>query len=357
VLSLAESAEQKTSVLGKVGEGLKTVLGLSGISYIAGFVIVNTRFLGWGVGEGDLIDARYVAAGAIFLFIATSSTIFPYLHGLASMNAMHQRITGDYFSEPLDLLYEANRRFIDRWFGSYVVFVVLFVALLEFYAPKGGQREIWTFVRVFTLWYAGNLVISRLAVVVFNLRYYWRVRMVLGEGAFWSNFRQSFTASFQSSFRKSFKISAGHDPTDKEVNDAMLQSVASGMGPEGFLASALYKGIALFLVSATAFGAFVYPTLPASIGGGKSQSVVLLLSGDKSPGLAELGLPGSRIPVERKASQPTDQAAGFQLLTAPLPLLAKTSEGYFVLVPRTNGTDVVKIPSSVVDGVSYGEKR
>ena len=344
-------------MLDKVGEGLKTVLGLSGISYIAGFVIVNTRFLGWGVGEGDLIDARYVAAGAIFLFIATPSTIFPFLHGLASMNDMHQRIAGDYFSEPLHLLYDANRRFIDRWFGSYAVFIVLFVALLEFYAPKGGQREIWTFVWVFTLWYSGNLVFSRLAVVVFNLRYYWRLRMVLGEGAFWSSFGQSFIAKFQSTFRKSFKVSRGRDPADKEVSDALFQSVVGGMGPEGFLASALYKGIALFLVSATAFGAFVYPTLPASIGGGKSQNVVLLLAGDKSPGLAELGLPGSRIPVAPKASQQTDQAAGFQLLTAPLPLLAKTSEGYFVLVPRANGTEVVKIPSAVVDGVSYGEKR
>jgi hypothetical protein len=129
------------------------------------------------------------------------------------------------------------------------------------------------------------------------------------------------------------------------------------MSSAGFLASALYKGIALFLVTATTFGAFVYPALPASIGGGRVEIVVLLLSPDKSPGIAELGLPGKKIQAQGRAGQSVDQGAAFQLLTDPLSLLAKTSEGYFVLVPRANGTAVVKIPASIVDAVSYGSNR
>ena len=341
-------------VFEKIGKGLKTVLGLSGVAYLAGFIVVNTRFLGWGVGEGDLVDARYIAAGAIFLFVAIPTTLFPYLRGLASLNALHHRIAGAYFSEPLHLLHVANRRFIDRWFGPLLVIVALFVALLEFYAPKGRQWEIRTFVRVFTLWYVGSIVFSRFAVVLFNLNYYWRAKMLLGEGSFWSNFGKSFRRSFVTSFKRSFEFSHGKPPTDEEVKVGLSESVLSGIGPEGFLASALYKGVALFLLSATTFGAFVYPALPASIGGGKSQTVVLLLSADKSTGLAELGVPGKRVHMKSKPGKEIDQAAGFQLLTEPLPLLAKTSEGYFLLISSATGTEVVKIPSTIVDAVSYG---
>jgi hypothetical protein len=196
-----------------------------------------------------------------------------------------------------------------------------------------------------------------LAAVLFNWGFYWSAKMLLGQGAFWSSFRTSFIKNYKASFRRSFAASSGTAPTEEQVEQGLSAFVLKGMSSAGFLASALYKGIALFLVTATTFGAFVYPALPASIGGGRVEIVVLLLSPDKSPGIAELGLPGKKIQAQGRAGQSVDQGAAFQLLTDPLSLLAKTSEGYFVLVPRANGTAVVKIPASIVDAVSYGSNR
>ena len=344
-------------MLGKVADGLKTILGLSGVAYVAGFIVVNTRLLRLGAGEGDLIDARYVAAGAIFLFVAIPATLFPYLRRLASLNVLRKEIRGDYFSEPFHQLYENNRYLVDRWFGPYVVTIALFVTLLRFYAQGGSQHEIRTFVCVFTFWYVGTVVFSSLAAVLFNFGFYWHAKLLLGQGGFWSSFQKSFVEKFKASYRRSFEATSGTAPTEKQVDEDLSSFVLKGVSSEGFLTSALYKGIALMLVTATTFGAFVYPTLPASIGGGKLQTVVLLLSAEKSAGSSELGLPGKMIQGQRKAGQGGDQAPAFQLLTAPLPLLAKTSEGYFVLVYSTNGTDVVKIPAAIVDGVSYRTNR
>jgi hypothetical protein len=341
-------------MLQRIGDALKSVLGLSGLAYIAGFIVVNTRLLAWGVGEGDLIDARYVAAGAIFLFVAIPTTLFPYLHGLASLNILYQRTSGNYFSAPLQALYQANRSFIVRWVGPFLVTLALFAALLEFYALKGSRRQVLSFIGLFALWYASSIIFSRLAVNLFNLGFYWRANMLVGTGPFWSSFQKSYIGSFIKSFTRTFTLTHSRAPSDTEVQDALVHFVVGGVGSEGFLASALYKGVALFLVSATTFGAFVYPALPASIGGGKPQNVVLLLSAEKSPGLVALGLPGTRIASGSKSKADSET---YQLLTSPLPLVAKTSEGFYVLVPHGGGNNVIKIPSGTVDGVSYGTPR
>lgn len=351
----AVAADRGQAVISSIAEGLKSLLGLSGLAYIAGFIVTNARFLAWGVGEADLLDARYIAAGAIFLFVALPSTLFPYLRGLAELNELQMRIRNTYFSPALHTLYEGNRAFIAGALGQFLVIVVLFALLLRFYAQAGDQREILNFAGVFALWYFGSYLCSRFAAKLFNLRFYWRAKMLLGSPGFWAAFGASFIQKFRASFARSFRLSAGRDAKPEEIDAGLTGFVLRGLGPEGFLASALYKGIALLLVSATTFGAFVYPSLPVSIGGGKAQSVMLLLSAEKSEGLMQLGVPGRKIAQAGADAKNAGDKPVFQLLTSPLPLMTKTSEAYFVLVSDAAKAAVVKIPVGNVEGVLYGE--
>ena len=343
-----------------IAEGAKSLLGLSGVAYILGFIVTNARFLAWGVGEADLLDARYIAAGAIFIFVACPATLFPYLRGLAALNDLHMQVRKTYFSTRLHTLFEDNRNFVVGGVGQFLVIIALLTALPLFYARTGTQRESLGLIAGFAGWYLGSYLLFRLGATLFNLRFYWRAKMVLGANGFWAAFQRGFIPHFRTSFARSVRVSTGRELTEDEIDAGMNQYVLRGLGSEGLLASALYKGVALLLISATTFGVFVYPSLPVSIGGGKAQTVTLLLSADKSPGLVQLGVPGRQIPVVRADNKDSGKdemkAASFQLLTVPLPLMAKTSESYFILIPELPHSVVIKIPSANVEGVSYGEQ-
>lgn len=317
---------------------LKAVLGLSGVAYLSGFIVANARFLSLGVAEANLLDARYVAIGALFLFVALPVTVFPYVRGLAGLNRLCGRAIGRLLSEPFDALYQANQGFFERALGPFLVTLVVLAVLPEL-AGGALRRDGPALLGFYVLWYAGSLLVSRVAVVVFNLGFYWRLKMLLGEGAFWAAFKPSFIKNFVDKFNWSFAQTQGRAPTQQEVQDRLNAYVLGGMGAEGFLTSALYKGIALFVINAVTFATLLFPLLPASIGGGKPQTVVLLLAADKSGGLDHLGLRG--------------QAVATNWLSEPVQLLAKTSEAYFVQVPVDTATSVVRVPAGNVVGVTY----
>jgi hypothetical protein len=347
---------EKKNLFSKLIEGLKGILGLSAIAYIAGFIVVNAHFLSWGFSEADLVDAKYIAAGAIFLFVGLPVTLFPYLRGVASLNSLYHDLSGEYLSEQLLVFYESNKQLIRRHFGPLIVIVVMLLTLFAL-EKRGIDREAVTAVGYFVAWYVASNILSAVAVRVFNLAFFWRANMLVAKTPFWKAFKPAFLKSSAVSFRKGFRLTAGRDPTEQEVEVGLRRAIVSGLAAEGFIASALYKGLALFLLNAATFGYFVYPNLPPYIGGGKIQTVILLLSADKSAGLTQLGLPGKQIDSKAKVEGKDLKEPKFQLLTEPLPLLTKTSEGYFVLVPRGSALDVVKIPTSAVDGVSYAREK
>lgn len=341
---------------GKIGDALKNVLGLSGLAYVSGFIVVHAHFLRWGINESDWVDTRYIAAGAIFLFLALPTVLFPYLTGLAYLNELIWRVRGSFFSEPLQQLYVGNAHFINRRVGPFLVSICAFAALIEFYAPSGGRWQVLAFMRVFAVWYVASWLCTHLGVRVLNLAFYWRASALLALNPFWASFHNSFVSSFTNSFTRSFRLRNGRDPTAEELQTRMAEYVYGGVGAEGFLASALYKGVALFLLSATTFGAFVYPELPESIGGGRPQAVQLLLAGDQSAGLAAIGVSGTPVHAGSALGSENGKKAVESvqpLLSSALPLLAKTSDGYFVLISRAGGKEAVKIPASSVNGVVY----
>lgn len=340
----------------KVAEVLKAVLGLSGLAYLSGFVVVTAQFLSWGVTEVDLYSARTIAAGAIFLFLVFPVTVFPYLRGLHSFNTSYKTVVNAHLSEDLYHFYENNRQLIERSFGSFVVVLItlVIVSYVSWRQPREEAGGLWRMVFVFTLWYLGSYLFSRLAVILFNLRFFWRIKMLQGGSPFWENFTTSFQKSYISSFTKSHELVAGQKPTTEEIERELKKFVLKGISPQGFLGSALYKGIALFFLCAVTFGWFLYPLLPASIGGGKPKTIVLLISAEKSTGLARgVGLPGEHIKLESKPGE----VERVQLLTPPLQLLARTSDAYFLLVPRERGMTVVKVPGGSVEAVSYSRER
>ena len=334
----------------KIADGLKTLIGLSGVAYLTGFMVVNASFLARGIGEGNLLDATYIGAGAIFLFLGIPATLFPYLKGLAALSARYQSVAGTFISDEFQTFYADNETFLSRNIGPFLVVAAALMVLpgLAAKGSNGGDR--FYFLMSFTIWYLCACIISRLAAVIFNLGFYWRVSMVRGGNVFWASFRNSFMRNFRSSFESSFTLTAGRKPTDVEVEDALKKYVGKGLGSHGFLASALYKGVALFVLNALTFGWILYPLIPASIGGGKNQMVTLLVAAEKSRGLTAIGLPGK--PIAKEGKTPNSQ-----WLTPPLPLVAKTGEAYYVTVPQGEGSGVVKIPLSSVEGVFYGDSR
>jgi hypothetical protein len=342
---------------GKVVDLIKSILGLSGLAYAVGFVVVNTEFLRWGVSESDWIDSRYIAAGAIYLFVALPTMLFPYLRGLEQLNEVYKAAKGHYFSESLDSLYRENEFLISKWVGPFIVVGALLAALIVFYAPNhGGEADLWGFLWKFCAWYLISRLLAARAAVLFNLGFYWRAKaadaVLHGGSPFWNSFLGNFVRSYKASFSKSFHLTAGRDPTSDEVQSNLSKTLLGGTASEGFLQSAVYKGVALFLASVISFGAVVYPSLPASIGGGSPQSISLLLGGSSASGLSTLGLPGRRIDAAGSDSSGAS-AQAFEYLTDPLPLLGKTSEGYFVLVYTATESSAIKIPTSMVESVSY----
>lgn len=327
---------------------LKALLGLSGIVYLAGFIVANAHFLALGVAEATLVDARYIAAGALFLFLGLPVTLFPYLSGLAAMNREYMAFAGRSLSPPLDDLYQANRKFLQRKFGPFVVALCVLVVLPEL----GGSsflRDGIALLIAFFPWYVGSWILSRFAVVVFNFGFYWRVKL-LSESAFWTAFGKAFRERFEASFRSSFKLAHQREPTDAEIEQKLRDyQIATA----SFLASALYRGVALFVIHAITFATFVYPLVPASIGGGQAQQVVLLIPKDKALGLERLGLRGKTV-IE--PGEILDNAPG-RLLTEPLPLLTKTAEAYLVKVQVDGRTTVLRIPAASVEGASYRGSR
>jgi hypothetical protein len=338
-------------------EGLKGILGLSAIAYIAGFIVVNAYFLSWGFSEADLVDAKYIAAGAIFLFVGLPVTLFPYLRGVEELNSLYRDLSGGYLNGQLHDFYESNKQLIKRHVGPLIVIVVMLLTLFAL-EKKRIDREAVTAIGYFIAWYIASNILSAVAVRVFNLAFLWRAKMLLAKTPFWKGFKPAFFKSSVASFRRTFKLTSGRDPTNEEIEAGLGDTITSGLAAEGFIASAFYKGLAVFLLNAATFGYFVYPNLPPYIGGGKIQTVTLLLSGEKSAGLTQLGLPGREIDAKAKVEGKDLKESKFQFLTDPLSLLTKTSEGYFVLVPRAaSALDVIKIPTSAVDGVSYRRDR
>jgi hypothetical protein len=337
-----------------IAEALKAILGLSGLAYLAGFIVVNAMFLSWGVSEADLVSARYVAAGALFLFLGVPVTVFPYLQGLEALNVRYKKATDEFLSNDLHSFYDANRGLITSMVGRFFVVAagLIFCLLLEGAWRSGALADVTPLLSIFVVWYVASYLLARLATIFFNLGFYWRAHMLSAEGPFWRSFRESFVRSFRVSFRRSFHLSAGRDPTTQEIDQA-LSKYALGLGPRGFLASALYKGIALFIVNAVTFGWFVYPLLPAAIGGGKTQTVVLSLPAEKGAAVLGLGVPGETVATGEADSR----SKGERFVTRPLALLAKTSDAYFVLTESTAGTTVVRIPTGSVEAASYRALR
>jgi hypothetical protein len=340
-------------MLSRIAEGFKTLLGLSGLTYIAGFILVSASFLAHGVAEASLFDANYIAAGAMFLFLALPAAVFPYLRGIASLNAQYQAVSGSYISPEFQSFFDENKAFLQRITGPFLITVTVIVLLPELAVNRWKGSGMFPLLAVLTMWYVCSSLFSRLAACVFNLGFYWRLKMVRGRNPFWQSFGKSFVTRFKVSFQKSFQLTSGQMPTAEEIDAGLNAYIGAGLGARGFLISALYKGIALFLLSAVTFGWFVYPLVPASIGGGRYQTIVLLLSGDQTPGLRDLGLTGRQI----EASDKSSAAPAAQFLTTPLPLLAKTSEAYFVVVSHGTQTSVVKIPIASVEGVAYTNPR
>jgi hypothetical protein len=318
---------------------------------------VNTEFLRWGVSESDWIDSRYIAAGAIYLFVALPTMLFPYLQGLQELNEAYRAAKGNYFSDSLDSVFRENAYLISKWIGPFFVVGALLCALIVFYAPShGGETDLWAFLWKFCLWYVISRWLAGRAAILFNFVFYVRAKaqaaVLQGDSPFWNSFLTSYVRSFKVAFVSSYRANAGHDPTPEEVQANLSNTILGGTSSIGFLQSAVYKGIALFLASVISFGAVVYPNLPASIGGGSPQSISLLLGGSSAAGLTTLGLPGRRIDGGVNATGAGSSQA-FEYLTDPLPLLGKTSEGYFVLVYTATESSAIKIPTAMVESVSY----
>lgn len=352
-------------------DGLKGLLGLSGLAYIAGFIVVNTRFQRYGISEADWIDSRFISAGALYLFVALPTTVFPYVKSLASLNVVFKNAKGHFFSDRLNDLFVENMALLTKWVGPFLVSIALFATLILFYGAHHNKQMVATFLWTYALWYLVSWRLSGWGAVILNFGFYWRAKVLeaelIGGTPFWQSFAAAFVPSFKGAFAKTFHMRNGRDPTPDEVQANLANYVLAGTASEGFLLSSGYKAVMLFFLSASSFGAFVYPTLPVSIGGGDPQTISLLIAAKSAAGLSSFGIHRSGVADGTIVAGATAIAGGsatgnqaapaadHEVLTAPLPLLGHTSQGYFVLVERAAGTVAVNIPEADVEGVSYGE--
>jgi len=98
-------------------------------------------------------------------------------------------------------------------------------------------------------------------------------------------------------------------------------------------------GVVLFLAYVGLFGQYFYPRLPEQLGGGRPRMAQILVTGDATPAVRELGL------------DVTENAP----LSPPVQLLWEGEESYVIRLPRPNNGAVVQIARGLVGGVVTGQ--
>jgi hypothetical protein len=354
--------EPYTSV---VKDGITILAGMGGIGYAAGFLIVNSSLMAWGITDVTLVKARYVSVGFLFMMhvalTLTPASLFTWAlvnracgdeqdelksepaaaFGVGVPPTPHSETT----SSPLtaaSLLETSDSQSTEATKSG----TSLLSKVVSFIASQGRARS----TALLTLWIV--LTFTVMIALSVSLQYltfndFWAD---LGEETYlWNLLRQ----------RKLQLILFWYLPLFVAGVLLPLILIEKESTRKRWLFSfpvrlMLIGGVLLVLLLAIkAYASDIYPRTSPAIGGGDFYLVKLSARGEKARTLAELTAPPE---IPRTADQLKQY--GEQDYTAKwVFLLDQSDKAYFVLVlPKNcdqNKARAVEVPKDLVEGVIH----
>jgi hypothetical protein len=263
----------------------RIVFSAVGCCYVAGFVILNVHLGRHGLVRSDFLEARYVSAGALWLFVTASSYYFSI-----------------FFSARLrDEFAKHHVRSKRIWAVAMEAFVLTSAAIVFLSILSDGQLNFFSREKV-------GQTLGALSALILNA----------------VGIRQCFMG-----WRQQLGRYVAFNPESRAAANAHAD------GPPVFIkAFILLSGLSFYATSA-------FPLLSPAFGGGRLESVVLIVRPDAIDAMRALHL----------EPNPETRVVG------PLELIFESADD-FVLVPMVTmkGTKSVRIRKELVDVVSY-ERR
>lgn len=298
-------------IVGFVSGGVK-ILAVSVVAlYGLGFIVVNSYLHQYGIASFELLKARYLAAGLNWLFL-TSLLIL----SLVAAGVVATRVFRRY-----------QKRFQRR------------PGQIEGVVGRIRDDELRDILSKVLLFLIRDLPAGVMSLLVFALIC---VLLLMG---------------FEVMFILLFRVYRFF------VFDPFLIIVAGGLGASLILFEVIRKErqrwsmfhaysmaylipvtVGLWLGSVVYFGAHIYPTWPAKLGGGQPVRAELILSkhGQQSPGV---------LPVD------TLRSRGTFAVTRELRIIDQTARTYVLLISNSERDSVVEIRKDLVDQVVYHRSR
>jgi len=285
--------------------------GVLGLSYVFGFIIVNTNLLKYGVYEFSLIRARYVAAGLLFVFLITlplSLSLVFHRWFSVTWTKREQELAEE--RETMERIYQRERKIEELKEYDLVHFGKLSKEPLMLYFRGCFGSVLFPFLLlIFPLSY---LLSYRMIV------WYQAARILAGIGVMFAFL--GFLAFFL--------------PLTYHPLKAALEKKSFDTTIVMFYFSFCFISLVALAVF---YGHAAYPWIPPSLGGGSPSIIQLMGSEDQIESLSHLG-------IDKENAR----------LTQEIELLDRTDAMYIVLVTNRYGQkEAVEVGKDLVQGVLH----
>lgn len=287
-----------SSYLDSVTKLLGAIAGFSAIAYTLGFAITSTYLLQFGFFEFEIIKARYVASGLVFIVLNCAVLAEPVydLTRLLRLGSANDKISVSKF---------VKNSVVSLFWVAFVVFVFsTFVSLFLGVAPANPLSNV-------PLTQSTVLAAFDRALFLFWRLLAWSVILFIGAKA---------TSWYL------VKICVAPHRHDERRGPALQPS---------FITFPLLFGLPWLVFTVVYYSVTVYPAIPPSFGGGAPVEARLLVNTKDADYFDSLGI------LDSASKQ------GEAIATEPIFLVHRTEKQYLILVDR---------PTHVLEAMALDEK-
>lgn len=276
-------------------------LALVGIAYSLGFLVVNLHLGRFGIVRFDLLHARFMAAGVLFMLLSGLATLFATIPTfLCSFTLDFARRVYQGARTALRIVNSLPRRSWQRWL---LVFACILVTLLAFAAVL--PIEIW----------AAQLVVELLKLLLHLLDTPLNEQVVL---------------ALRADMARLYILLGATTGLLVLLSEQIKFFPLVIRRPTAAAASILI--LCAFTYCALWYTGVIYPTLPASVGGGLASTVRFSVKPENLPEVKALGLPLAALAELESDNLGAIDGVVHETLPECVPLLARPSETLIVLL-------------------------
>lgn len=302
----------------QIKEVISFLGGIGAISYAAGFIVVTTNLLQYGISDLNLLNARYVSAGFFFIFLL----------GLTMVPA-------------INLIYFTSHIMGHKLENPPIKYPLVNVPSSP--VPTSCKESIDSILKL--LLSTLLALIAPLIVIIITSTKTWLQAISLSSILS----LLSFISMLLSSISPLFSILLLRWFAPIFVTGFLLYLIIHPISNENWISNIpnslwLIGGVVLcLLVAINSYAFVIYPSISPAMGGGDAVDVSLVFDNDSVQMMKQL------VPLETNSNS----------ATVPLRLLDESDKDYFLLVTDggINASNVsfhaVKIDKSLVKGVTY----